>query len=89
MKKVKFILPAMAFFFAILASLATVNAKSTLALKDVSLPGVDECEKIGQCQTTGATSLCKQPSAPTVYLKEYFSDTETCGNTFNGIWQTP
>lgn len=82
MKTIKFILPALAFCFAIAASLATVNAKgSMLETKRISLPSPDACEDIGSC-TTGGSVLC-QNTAGTIIYREYITGT-TCGSSFNG-----
>lgn len=79
MKKVKLILPAFAFLFAIGASLASLNAKGNLATQDVSLP-TGTCAKIGTC-TTGGTSLCNNGSVNVIRY-----NAGTCGTTFNGTF---
>jgi hypothetical protein len=86
MKKAKFILPIMAFLFAIVTSLATVNAKSNLAVKRVSLPAPSACANLsGTCETTGATAPCENDDD--IVVREYFTGTGTCGASFNGIWE--
>jgi hypothetical protein len=84
MKSVKLILPMLAFLFAVVASFATQNVESNLALIDVSLPGVGECADIGACQTTGATTPCENPNG--VEVIKFFPASGTCGFAFNGTW---
>jgi hypothetical protein len=84
MKKV--ILPVLAFFFAIVASVATVNANDeTLVDKRVSLPAPSACSEIPNfhCEIMG-TVACT--SNGTNSLREYKSD-GTCGNTVLGIYE--
>lgn len=78
MKKVKFVLPGLAFVFAIVASFASVNAKETLATVDVSKPSPSACSKVGTCNEEG-TTLCNDGSVNVVRLSA-----GTCGSTFNG-----
>lgn len=83
MKKIRLILPALAFVFAIVASHATVNAKSALVQKRVSYPSTSNCQDIGSCTTTTDNHICTDDGG--LIVKEYIS-VSSCANSFNGYW---
>jgi len=81
MKKLRLILPILAFVFAIAVSYATVNAKpASVATKRVSYP--TNCQDIGSC-TTGGNDLCRDDMGNLV--REFISTTN-CQSSFNGTW---
>jgi hypothetical protein len=85
MKKVNFILPVLAFFFAIVVSFASVNSTGTLADKRISLPAPSACQQISDHHcATGGNTLCTNGS---VNLREYLTGSGTCGSTFNGTYE--
>lgn len=81
--KVKLVLPAVAFFFAIVASFSSaLTAKEVLTSVDVSLPSV--CDDIGSCTVQGNTA-CKTSLNQSVV--RYFGEDEDCGTVaVNGTW---
>jgi hypothetical protein len=85
MKKV--ILPVLAFFFAIVASVATVNANDeTLLDKRVSLPAPSACSQIltHHCEFDPNGPACTNSTGQS--LREYKSD-GTCGLLVTGIYE--
>lgn len=90
MKTIKYILPILAFLFAVVASLATVNAKAkeNLAIIDVSPMSV--CVNIGQCEEVTGGDICTAPSDHPVYpnaqLRKWNS-ANNCGTTVRGNWE--
>jgi hypothetical protein len=82
----KIILPVLAFFFAIVASVASVNANDeTLVFKRISLPAPSACSLIltHHCELTGSAT-CNNGS---VDVREFNTATGTCGNTFTGVYE--
>jgi len=85
MKKIKMILPMVAFVFAVVAALAGESSKPLLV--DAYIRNSSPCQRSGSCSNVAGTT-CQTGTFPNIITYAELSGT-TCSTALSGTWSNP